>query len=480
MDGKKLYIHTIGCQMNVYDSDRIEKLLAPLNYARTRDVTEADLIVVNTCAIREKAEQKVFSFLGRMAGLKGKRPELLIGVGGCVAQQLGERLLKRAPYVDVVFGTHAIVRLAAIIAKVEAERCQWVDVGPAGGMDAFETPAGPVGDRSITRFVTIMQGCDNFCAYCVVPYVRGRENSRPPDRIIAEIEDLVAGGVREVTLLGQNVNSYGRKEGHCSFPELLSRIHSVQDLYRIRFTTSHPKDLSGALCRSFRDLEKLCKHIHLPVQSGSNRVLKRMNRNYTREQYLEKVANLKAMCPEIAISSDFITGFPGESESDFEQTLDLIRAVQFDSLFAFQYSDRPNTRAAQFEDKIDDKEKRRRLQALLQLQEQITFAKHRKLVGTTQEILVEGLSGKVPDTGPAEATLANRSAEQWTGRTTTNRIVHFEQNHHRNDMAAAKGDFTGQLVQVRIHKAHAHSLWGKPTVIEAVSPGLKGANTHAA
>ena len=477
MHAKKLYIQTIGCQMNVYDSGRIEQQLIPLDYTITTEVADADLVIVNTCAIREKAEQKVFSFLGRMAGIKRRRPELLIGVGGCVAQQLGERIWNRAPYVDVIFGTHAIGRLGAMIAKVQDDGRRQVDVALTEGMDVFETPAAPVGDESITRFVTIMQGCDNYCTYCVVPYVRGREASRPPGRIIEEIERLVAGGVREVTLLGQNVNSYGRKEGHCSFSELLTRVNTIDRLYRIRFTTSHPKDLSTDLCRSFRDLEKLCKHIHLPVQSGSNRVLRRMNRKYTREKYCEKIAQLRTLCPDIAISSDFITGFPGETESDFEETLDLIRTVRFDSLFAFQYSDRPNARAAQFGDKVDEREKRRRLKILLQLQEQITLEKHRNLVGTIQEVLVEGLRHKAAAGGQSGPAADAQPSGQWTGRTTTNRIVHFEQSAVSN---ASNGVFTGKLVRVTIQKAHAHSLWGVPAGIGPVLPTLKGADSHAA
>ena len=473
MGTKNLFIQTIGCQMNVVDSGRIEQQLAPLHYAITEEAADADLVVVNTCAIREKAEQKVFSFLGRMAGLKRKRPELIIAVGGCVAQQLGERIWKRAPHVDVVFGTHAIGRLGPIIAKVETERCRWVDVALSSGMDAFEAPKAIPGNGSVTRFVTIMQGCDNYCTYCVVPYVRGREASRPPESIIEEIEGLVAGGVREVTLLGQNVNSYGRKEGHCSFPQLLAKVNTVDGLMRIRFTTSHPKDLSTELCRSFRDLDRLCKHIHLPVQSGSNRVLKRMNRKYTREQYCEKIEQLRAHCPEIAISSDFIAGFPGETDADFEQTLDLIRTVRFDGLFAFQYSDRPNARATQFGDKIDEEEKRRRLQAVLRLQEQITLEKHRALVGSTQEVLVEGLSERPAVGGSSGEALDG----QWTGRTTTNRIVHFEQLAHES---ASNGVFTGKLVRVTIQKAHAHSLWGVPAGTQPVLPTLKGANSHAA
>ena len=477
MSGKKAFIQTIGCQMNVYDSARIENQLAALGYASTSRVEDADLVIVNTCAIRQKAEQKVFSFLGRMAGLKHRRPELIIGVGGCVAQQLGEGIWKRAPYVDVVFGTHAIERLGHMVSTVQAERCRVADVAQTDRIDDFTAPTAATGTGPVTRFVTIMQGCDNYCTYCVVPYVRGREASRRPERIIEEIERLVAGGVREVTLLGQNVNSYGRKEGHCSFPQLLSRVSSIEGLYRIRFTTSHPKDLSAELCRSFGELDKLCKHIHLPVQSGSNRVLRRMNRRYTREQYIEKVARLRSACPEIAISSDFIAGFPGETNADFEQTLDLIRSVKFDSVFAFQYSDRPNARAAKFEDKVDEQEKARRLQTLLELQERITIEKHRNLVGSIQEILVEGFNRKNAGGGHAGKAVAGDIDGQWAGRTTTNRIVHFDQCRRPDK---PKGTFTGKLVQVTIQKAHAHSLWGKPVGTEPVMPTLKGADSHAA
>jgi tRNA-2-methylthio-N6-dimethylallyladenosine synthase len=476
MDQKKLFIQTIGCQMNVYDSERIARVLAPLNYETTTAIESADLIIVNTCAIRQKAEQKVFSFLGRLARLKQKKPQLIIGVGGCVAQQEGRKIRERVPFIDVVFGTHAIGRLAGMIKRVEKKQCRLVDVEPAAEIDAFETLQDFRSDGKITRFVTIMQGCDNYCTYCVVPYVRGTEASRHPDKIIGEIQDLVACGVREVTLLGQNVNSYGQKEGHGTFPQLLARINAIPDLVRIRFTTSHPKDLSTDLGQAFRNLDKLCKHIHLPVQSGSDRVLKRMNRKYNRQRYLAKVDELRQFCPEIAISSDFIVGFPGETDQDFEQTLDLIQKVGYDSLFAFKYSDRPSAPAARFSNKITEKEKNRRLKILLELQDDITVKKHRALVGSTQEILVEGLSKKqAPIDNPKPGPDGGR--QQWTGRTSTNRIVNFEQDqslqtHNRN--------FTGRLVQVTIKKAHAHSLWGTPVRIEPQSITLKGENSYAA
>lgn len=476
MNQKKLFIQTIGCQMNVYDSERIAGVLAPLNYETTNAIETADLIVVNTCAIRQKAEQKVFSFLGRLARMKQKNPQLIIGVGGCVAQQEGEKILERVPFIDVVFGTHAIGRLAGMIKRIEKKQCRLVDVELSAEIDMFETLQDFRSDGKITSFVTIMQGCDNFCTYCVVPYVRGTEASRHPDKIVQEIQDLVACGVREVTLLGQNVNSYGQKEGHDSFPQLLARINAILDLMRIRFTTSHPKDLSTDLARMFRDLDKLCKHIHLPVQSGSDRVLKHMNRKYTRDRYLAKVDELRQFCPGIAISSDFIVGFPGETNQDFEQTLDLIQKVGFDSVFAFKYSDRPSAPAARFSDKISEAEKNNRLQILLELQDEITVKKHRALVGSTPEILVEGLSKKQ---APIDSPKPGQDSErrQWTGRTSTNRIVNFEQAQHRQ---THNRTFTGRLVQVKIKKAYTHSLWGTPVRIEPKSITLKGEHSYAA
>jgi tRNA-2-methylthio-N6-dimethylallyladenosine synthase len=434
------------------------------------------LIIVNTCAIREKAEQKVFSFVGRLAGMKKKKPNLIIGVGGCVAQQQGQKILKRVPFLDVVFGTHAIGRLARLIERVEHERIRLVDVAPATGIEVFDAPPEFGNDGRVTRFVTIMQGCDNYCTYCVVPYVRGREQSRQPDKIVEEIQSLVNCGVREVTLLGQNVNSYGRKEGLCAFAELLERVNAVDGLARFRFTTSHPKDLSTGLCRAFRDFDKLCSHIHLPVQSGSNGVLKRMNRRYTREHYLGKIAELRHYSPRIAVSSDFIVGFPGETGEDFEQTLDLIRTVQYDSLFAFKYSDRPDTPAAHFDDKVPEEEKDERLKALLDLQDGITLEKHRSLVGSIQEVLVEGLSKKQ---SPAGGRLSGQDSTglQWNGRTPSNRIVNFEKGP---DSPLFSGDLTGKLVRVKIQAAYAHSLRGTLEGIEPAPFNSKGDQSYAA
>jgi tRNA-2-methylthio-N6-dimethylallyladenosine synthase len=470
---KNLYINTIGCQMNVYDSEQIAKGLKTLQYKMTSSIEKADLIIVNTCAIREKAEQKVYSFLGRLAGLKRKKPALMIGVGGCVAQQEGKKILERVPHLDLVFGTNAIGRLPDIVKVIESKRCRIVDVEMSEQIEELDFVEQEHDRGKITAFVTIMQGCDNYCTYCVVPYVRGRETSRDPENIVQEIRCLVESGVREVTLLGQNVNSYGKKEGLCTFPELLRRVSDTDGLLRIRFTTSHPKDLSENLIFSFQGLEKLCNHIHLPIQSGSNRVLKSMNRKYAREIYLEKVDKLRQACPEISITSDIIVGFPGETKTDFEETLDLIQTVEFDGLFAFKYSDRPNAAAARFLNKISEQEKKERLQQVLDLQDHYTTKKNKALEGSIQSILVEGLSRKQNRMDKP----SRHSDIQWTGRTSTNKIVNF--NWSNGDIA--RNDIVpGQIVNVRILKAFSHSLWGEPVSAKPISFGLRGDESYVA
>jgi tRNA-2-methylthio-N6-dimethylallyladenosine synthase len=471
---KNLYINTIGCQMNVYDSEQIAMRLAALGYQQTSSLELADLVIVNTCTIRAKAEQKAFSFLGRLARLKKKKPGLITGVGGCVAQQEGEKIFKRIPYLDLVFGTQAIDRLPALIQKIENKRCRIVDIEMTDKPEFAETNGGAnQQDSQVSRFVTIMRGCDNFCSYCVVPYVRGRETSRHPDVIINEIKELVRAGIKEVTLLGQNVNSYGTKEGLCSFTELLSRVSKIESLLRIRFTTSHPKDFDENLINAFRTNEKLCDHIHLPVQSGSDRVLKRMNRKYDKALYLDKVAKLRDTCPNIAITSDIIVGFPGESDAEFEETLDLIRTIEFDGLFAFMYSDRPNAPAVKFDHKVSDQIKKERLQILLDLQENLTRKKNQTLVGNILPILAEGFS-KRQSSGNLNKP---HQAVQWTGRTSTNKIVNFFQA----DNPEGVGEISpGKLVFVKIEKAYSHSLWGKPVENKSAVEGLKGEESYAA
>ncbi|MGB5747581.1 MAG: tRNA (N6-isopentenyl adenosine(37)-C2)-methylthiotransferase MiaB [Desulfobacterales bacterium] len=473
MVNKYLYLNTIGCQMNVYDSEQIAMRLAALGYQQTSSLAIADLVIVNTCTIRAKAEQKAFSFLGRLAKLKKKKPGLISAVGGCVAQQEGEKIFKRVPYLDLVFGTQAIDRLPYLIQKIEKKRCRIVDIEQTALHRFPEANANSAPDSQMSRFVTIMRGCDNFCSYCVVPYVRGRETSRHPDVIINEIQELARSGLKEVILLGQNVNSYGKKEGLCSFTELLSRVSQIEQLLRIRFTTSHPKDFDEDLINAFRTNQKLCDHIHLPIQSGSNRVLKRMNRKYTKEQYLDKVAKLRDTCPAIAVTSDIIVGFPGESEADFDETLDLIRTIEFDGLFAFKYSDRPNAPAAKFEEKVSDQQIKKRLQILLDLQETFTKKKNQALVGTCLPILAEGFSKR----HSAGNLNQPHQAAQWTGRTTTNKIVNFYQDGNSESCDDVS---PGQLVDVKIEKAYAHSLWGKPVECLAAAEGLKGERSYAA
>ena len=467
----QLYINTIGCQMNVYDSDQIERALAPNGYARTDQLEAADLVIVNTCTIRAKAEQKAFSFVGRLAKLKQRKPGLIVGVGGCVAQQEGEKILTRAPQVDLVFGPKAIPRLARLVERVRSQGLRVVDIEDNDGIEELDLSSGFRDDGQVARFVTVMQGCDNFCTYCVVPYVRGREASRHPDHILEEIRVLVAGGVREVTLLGQNVNSYGQKEKLGTFAELLARVNQVDGLDRIRFTTSHPKDFCDGLIDAFGRLDKLCPHIHLPVQSGSDRVLKRMNRKYTRAVYLDRIDRLRQVLPDMAITTDFIVGFPGESGADFEETLGLIEAVGFDGVFAFMYSDRSLAPASGFEAQIDEETKKERLQRLLQHQEVFTLSCNRALVGREQEVLVEGLSARP---GLAEDSAPKR---QWSGRTPGNKIVNFNQDP---DCAGGDAVRPGLMVGVRIEKAYSHSLRGQPVWVEEEPGGLKGDTCHAA
>ena len=472
MNSKYIYLHTIGCQMNVYDSEQIAMRLATLGYEQTASMAHADLIIVNTCTVRAKAEQKAFSLLGRLARMKRDKKNLIIGVGGCVAQQEGEKILDRLPAVDLVFGTQSIERLPGLIQQIEARRCRIVDVDMDTDPRIPEPLVESRNESEVSKFVTIMRGCDNHCTYCVVPFVRGREASRSPESILREIHSLVKSGVREVTLLGQNVNSYGKNEDLCSFAELLSMINEVEGILRIRFTTSHPKDLGSDLIAAFRDLDRLCPHIHLPVQSGSNRILKRMNRRYTREQYLDKVMKLRDTCSRIAITSDIIVGFPGESQADFEQTLQLVKTVEFDGLFAFQYSDRPQAPSVRLPDKLPEPIIRKRLQILLDLQEKFTRRKNEALVGSTRLVLTDGLSKKQGSVRPDE----NRRDLQWTGRTSTNKIVNF----YGDETATANENLTGKMVGVRIDKGFSHSLLGRAINVEPSAGGLKGVKNYAA
>lgn len=442
------YIYTIGCQMNVYDSEKLALILSSYGFEKTDDLDKADIVVCNTCSIRHKAEEKAFSFLGRFAKIKKKKPHLITVMAGCVAQQEGKKAFERIPHLDIVLGTRAFSRFGRHIDAVKSGKQKVADIEDSSTIYEAMPDATCFDENKISRFVTIMQGCENFCTYCVVPYVRGRERSRNPENIVEEITLLAESGVREVTLLGQNVNSYGQKEGRISFPQLLARINEINGIHRIRFATSHPKDLSMDLIYAIRDLDKVCNHLHLPVQSGSNRILKKMNRGYTREKYINRIYDLKKQCPDIALSTDIIVGFPSETREDFNDTMNLLREVEFDSIFAFAYSNRSSAPAARFSNQIDEKEKLDRLNQLLELQEQYTEKKNKDLVGKTLEVLVEGKSGKKRD-GFEQI---GENLEQMTGRSESNKIVHFPSEHVK----------IGDRINIGIENAYPHSLWGYP------------------
>jgi tRNA-2-methylthio-N6-dimethylallyladenosine synthase len=434
---KRVYIETYGCQMNEHDSERILRLLENSHYLETKEAREADLILINTCSVREKPEHKVYSALGRFKRLKQKKGTL-IGVAGCVAQQEGERLLDRVPYLDLVIGTHTIPLLPQLLERIDAsgERVCETGLDPRG--DYLKTPLPQSPLAKVKSYVTIMQGCDHFCSFCIVPYVRGRERSRPSQEIIEEVKHLAEMGVKEVCLLGQNVNGYGKGlEGELDFSEILRRVNGIEGIERIRFTTSYPADLSDRLIQDFSELEKLCEHIHLPFQSGSDRILKAMHRGYTKGSYLERIDRLRDVCPSIALTADVIVGFPGEEEGDFGETLDLMEKVRFDDLFSFKYSPRKGTRAAQFQNQVEEKVKQDRLSHLQKIQREITLQKNQALEGRVEEVLVESWS--------------KQSDRDVTGRTRSNKVVNFE----------GELNLFGKLIPVRITKAYAHSLRGE-------------------
>src|SRR5512134_3381767 len=431
---RRVYIETFGCQMNEVDSARMLSLLESADYRPAPTRAEADLVLLNTCSIREKADQKVRSALGELRRWKSARKGRLLAVGGCLAQQEGRRLAEKASHVDIVFGTHNIARLPELVRKAEA-RMPSLEIDFSGDTSHWEVlPYLSAG--AVSAMVTIMQGCENFCAYCVVPYVRGKEISRPSKEILEEVRGLADRGVAEVILLGQNVNSYGKKEGEISFPALVRRVASVPGIGRIRFLTSHPRDLGPETIALFGDVEALCPHLHLPLQSGSDRILSAMGRGYTRGEYLEKVAALREARPGFAFSSDFIVGFPGEMESDFEASLWAREEVRYDSAFSFKFSPRPGTRAASLPDPVPPEAAGRRLRRLQSLQEEHTRGRLASCVGREMEVLAEGPSA--------------RDAAQWCGRTPCYKVVNFTPEEVR----------TGSFRRVFIRSAGAHSLSG--------------------
>ena len=427
--GKSAYIHTFGCQMNVHDSEIMTGILEEQGYSRSDSPSNADLVIFNTCSIRQKAEQKFYSELGRMKSLKKEKPWIKIAVAGCIAQQEGKNIFKHAPYVDFVFGTQNIHTLKNI-ASASFERVA-IHVNP--DLATIELPVKR--NDGIRAWTTIMYGCDNFCSYCVVPYTRGRERSRPSDTICAEVSELAGRGYKEITLLGQNVNSY---RSDTDFPGLLRKLDVIGGIARIRFVTSHPKDISDDLIRAMFELPSVCNHIHLPLQSGSSTVLQRMNRRYSFSDYMKKISRLRKQIPEIAITTDIIAGFPGETDEDHQLTVSALQQIEFDGIFAFKYSPRPFTKAAEMDGHVQDLLKADRLNEILILQDGITFQKNKALVGTVQEILIEGES--------------ETNSEKLTGRTSSNKIVTLPKACSQK----------GAIIHVEIIKSRRHSLEGTP------------------
>lgn len=435
---KKLYIKTWGCQMNEYDSSKIIALLKKTHsYSITNISEEADLLLLNTCSIREKAQEKVFHQLGRWKKLKENNPKIIIGVGGCVASQEGEYILKRANYVDMVFGPQTMQRLPEMIDTVTSLHTSVVDISFPQAEKFIALPH--LISASPTALVSIMEGCNKYCSFCIVPYTRGREISRPCHEILDEISKLVEQGVREVNLLGQNVNAYYGtflNHGFCSFSNLLRQVAKINGIDRIRFTTSHPINFTDDIIDVYRDTPELVSFLHLPVQSGSDRVLKLMKRGYTSLDYKQIINKLRIARPEIHISSDFMVGFPGETPEDFEQTMQLVSDINFDMSFSFIYSPRPGTRASRMKNQISELEKKHRLYLLQTRINHHTRSWSRRMLGTIQRILVEGISRK--------------NLMELSGRTENNRVVNFE----------GSPELIGKFIDVEIVDILANSLRG--------------------
>jgi tRNA-2-methylthio-N6-dimethylallyladenosine synthase len=435
---RKYLVETFGCQMNVHDSERMAGLLEQAGFEAADEAADADLVVINTCSVRERAEEKLYTRLGelrQMGAESGHHP--IIAVAGCVAQQEGEALLKRMPgAADIVLGTQAIRRLPMLVAQATAER------RPVVNLDPFDDVTFPLGvtrrSDPIKAYVTIIEGCNEFCSFCVVPYTRGTERMRPKADILAEVRALAENGHREVQLLGQIVNHYAAPDDPaCDFSGLLEAVHDVTGIERIRFASPHPRHVTARFLDTMRQLPKVCRHLHLPVQSGSTRILAAMRRRYTRESYLELVTRIRASLPEVALSTDMIVGFPGESAADFEETLSLTAAVGYHSMFSFKYSPRPNTLAEKrFADDVSEDDKTQRIVALQALQREIQTALNERLVGQTVAVLVDAAS--------------RRRETELSGRTSSNIVVNLP----------GPRDWIGQTLAVRVERAGPHSVWG--------------------
>ena len=434
---KKYTIITYGCQMNHHDSEKISYLLENLGYEKEHDIEKSDFIIYNTCLVRENAELKVYGQLGALKNLKRKKPEMIIAVCGCMMQTGDARatIISKYKHVDIIFGTKNISRLPSLISRHRSTGEVIVDIEEEDILDD-DTPINR--EHPFIAYVNIMTGCNNYCTFCIVPYARGKEISRTPESIITEIKELANKGYKEITLLGQNVNSYGKTlRPKVSFPELLKMVNEVEGIERIRFLTSHPKDCSDELIEAIANLDKVCENIHLPFQSGSNRILKDMHRVYTREHYLDLIRKLKKKVPNITLSTDIIVGFPGETEEDFNDTLSLVENVEYDQGFTFLYSIRKGTKAAEMNEQIPHDIKQERFQRLIDTMYDIFYKKNKECVGKTYEVLVEGIS--------------KNNSEILTGRTRGYKLVHFK-GGKRN---------IGQLVNVKITGHNSFALEGE-------------------
>ena len=445
---KQVYLDTFGCQMNVADTDRMELLLFHSGYIRTGEVQDADLVLINTCSIRDKAEQKIYSLAKNLKPLKETNPDMILGFTGCLAQQEGERFLEKMPFVDLVIGPDGVEHIVQVIKDVKDKKLPVVrtqfdtDTNYQIPELSGETPLNP----GPTAFVNIIKGCDKFCTFCVVPFTRGREKSREAEEIEQEIKLLVSRGAREIILLGQNVNAYGKRglKQPVPFHELLYRIASIPGLKRLRFITSHPKDFTRECITAYRDIDILANHIHLPVQSGNNRILKEMRRMHTIEEYISIIEELKAVLPDIGVSTDIIVGYPSESESEFEDTLSLMEKIKFNNSYMFSYSSRPNTPAQYFPDLVSQSVKSDRLQKTIQLQKRLTLEQGKKIIGKEIEVLVESESFK------NDSDFWGRNAQYWS--------VNFTGDKRQI--------VPGDMVKVIVEDATGHVLKGRALLLK--------------
>ena len=434
---KRAFIGVYGCQMNISDAERMEGQLATLGYERTEDMARADLILLNTCCVRETAEDKVYGKIGEIKHIKRANPSLIFGITGCMAQKEGEALIRRAPHIDFVLGTNKVHELKATVRRLEsARRGPVVDVLLGDAPLPENVPIERTG--RLSAWVPIMYGCNNFCTYCIVPYVRGREHSRRPEDVVREVEEAAAQGFKEITLLGQNVNSYGKDHKLASFAELLLMVDAVKGVERVRYMTSHPKDLSDAVIDAVRQGRHICPHFHLPVQHGSDRILRAMNRVYRKDAYRSLVERIRAAVPDASLTTDLIVGFPGETEEDFGELLDFLREIRYDAAYTFLYSKRSGTPAATMEAQVEDSVKKKRLHRLMEVQNEISLEKNAALKGTVQEVLAEGPSRTDEDV--------------WTGRTGTNKIVLWRKKGQETE---------GDIVRVRITQPQTWVLKGE-------------------